>query len=151
MIWIVLCLLAAAAAVLLVLRARKEQAQASLMLERMRASALFREVSAQLHRLRPDHIERLSLQPEQLDVLMLDGSSLCFRFMEHRFDPLQPGPLLALTQAIALELPDLQDPSFYTFEEAPRRTHEVWYRYTMRHDRKDYLLRQLRGRELRSL
>ena len=143
--WIILVLLiGCAVCVVLLLRLRKEKQTQQLIMQRMRQSGTYRSVLSMVRRENPDLLEQVLLSPEQVELVLLGGSHRLWRFSEHQTDPLQPGPLLAMTQALAMDCPTLQDEAYYTFTAVSEKQGGPRYCYTMRHDRKDYLLRMLR-------
>lgn len=118
-----------------------------LMQERIRTSETYRCLKPLLERCRTLRVERVTLRPEAVTVALYDpaGKTLRCRFEEHGLDPVSPEPLLALAQAVAVDLPMLGDNQRYFFkvyrEEAGDETLR-WYEYMIQPDYKDSILRK---------
>ena len=132
-----------------VYRDRTEGRRQAEMLRRLRASSMYDGLYSLLKSLPETAIERVTVRTEGVDIVLLNGKRRTYDFRQHRMDPLKPDLLLVLTQAIAVDVPILQDRSYYSFEPPARRDPEPRYSYVIRHNRKDYLLRAMRNGEVR--
>ena len=73
------------------------------------------------------------------------GGTLLYTFEKHGFDPLKEEYLYALAQAVAVDLPLLQDSARYTFHTRTEiRSNGLkadWYEYMITTDYKDSMIR----------
>ena len=129
----------------LLLHIKKSRRQRDLLINRLRTSAMYSEIHQLLADLPAELIETLILRQQDITVKLLNGQSITYDFQSHHIDPLNPDTLLVMAQAVLIDLPVLQDTRYYTCLMPGRRDTRPRYIYTMRHNRKDYLLRSMRG------
>ncbi len=128
-------------------RARDKQ---QLMVRRLRSSGMYAGVYELFLSCRDSHVESVTLTTQEVSVTLLQpqGKTLRYRFEDHGTDALTPGTLSALAQAAQMDLPCLRDGRYYAFrplwEDAGAGQKRRYYRYTIRQDRKDYLLHAIR-------
>lgn len=148
--WVFALVVAALAACLVwARRLQKEKKRQQAMVARLRASRVYRGVYEMLSALPQRDVERVEIRPEALRVFLLPRSEKkSYEFDRHGIDPLQPGPLLALAQAVAMDLPGVTEKAYYAFrtehDYLPSGKETIWYSYTLRPERKNYLLRAMR-------
>ena len=131
------------AAVLLHLR--RAARRRDVLIRRLRTSAMYEEIHSLLSGLETDILETLILDRNGITLKLLDGRSMTYDYRAHRVDPLSDDTLLVMAQSVLYDLPSLQNERYYTCLTPRRRDPEPRYIYTMRHNRKDYLLRSMRG------
>lgn len=146
MLLILLALLAVVAAfVFLLARMRRSGKEQLELMQRIRSSRVYEGLYPMLCQCGDRPIDEVIIHPEGVTVSLLCAQRLHYGFEEHGIDPLSPDSLLALAQAVVLDLPALQDSLYYQYEPRKERLpggeRVTFYTYTLRHDRKDYLLR----------
>ena len=137
-------------AVLYLLRRRlmaRQQREATLM-ARMRSSAMYGRLYPVLVKAGQCCVERIIIRPEEVRIVLYKpmNREYRFNFEAHGLDPVdRPQALRALSQAIALDVPVLADPSKYYFSThtAPRDGggNYHWYEYAVQIAYKDQMLR----------
>lgn len=149
MLWLWIVLIAAALALAAILAAaRQSRRKQTVLLDRMRTSAMYGGIHRMLTSCDPMLIEEIIVRTDAIELCELDGRRVRYDFRAHHIDPLKPGNLLTLTHAITVDIPQLLEGRYYTFTHSGRRSDTRWYAYTMKHARKDYLLRCLQRRDL---
>ena len=83
------------------------------------------------------------LRQQDINIRLLDGHSYCYDYRAHQADPLSVQALKVMSQAVLIDMPRLQDERYYRHTVPSRRSGSPVYAYTMRHERKDYLLRSM--------
>ncbi len=129
---------------------RKAREKQQLMVRRLRSSGMYAGVYAMFLSCRDSHVESVTITAEEVSITLLhpQGKTLRYRFEAHGTDVLTPGTLSALAQAAQMDLPCLRDNRYYTFrrlwEDIGAAEKRRYYQYTIRQDRKDYLLHAIR-------
>ena len=143
----VLILLLAALCLAALGRIRAVRRHQAYCVSRVRASDMYGHLYPLLLRCRSRRVESIAIRAESVCIRLCSpaGRTLLYTFDRHGFDPLEPESLLALAQAVAVDLPILQDRTRYTF-----RTHTdpgangiriTWYDYMITTRYKDSMLR----------
>lgn len=149
MLWLILALAAAAALLWLLRRQIKDHHdRETVLLERVRTSALYTRIYPILEKSALCCIEQVVIRGEELRIVLYKPMNYVTRFVfeEHGLDPVdQPATLKALAHAIAVDVPVLSDRSKFFFLErsAPRDIggRDIWYEYNVQPDYKDQMLR----------
>jgi len=129
---------------------RKTREKQQLMVRRLRSSGMYAGVYALFLSCRDSHVESVTLTADEVSITLLhpQGKTLRYRFEEHGTDALMPGTLSALAQAAQMDLPCLRDNRYYAFrrlwEDVGAVEKRRYYQYSIRQDRKDYLLHAIR-------
>lgn len=147
--WIILGAAALLAVLFIIVRRLKAyQNQEAVLMGRMRSSVLYSRLKPMLEKCSEYCIESVLIRPEEVRIVLYRPMNRAIRFCfeEHGLDPVdQPQTLLALTQAVSLDIPALGDPAKYYFSThtAPRDGGGVyrWYSYNVQLDHKDRMLR----------
>ncbi|MBQ8555955.1 MAG: hypothetical protein IJ438_08790 [Clostridia bacterium] len=145
---IVLVIIVLAVVALVLLRLKERHARESMLMERVRTSAMYSRLYPVLDRCCQCCIERIIIRPEEVRIVLYKPMNRTYRFVfeDHGIDPVdQPAALQALSQAVALDVPCLADPNHYYFRvhTAPRDGggNYRWYEYAVQPDYKDMMLR----------
>lgn len=80
-----------------------------------------------------------------IHITLLGGGTQTYDYQAHQIDPLKDDTLLVMAQSVLYDLPSLQNERYYTCLTPRHKDPEPRYIYTLRHARKDYLLRSMRG------
>lgn len=148
LIIVITLVLAGCVAALVWMRKTREKQQ--LIVRRLRSSGMYAGVYALLLSCRDSHVESVTLTAEEVTVILLhpQGKTLRYRFEDHGTDALTPVTLSALAQAAQMDLPCLRDNRYYAFhrlwEDVGPAEKRRYFQYTIRQDRKDYLLHAIR-------
>ena len=142
-----LCLLALIALGVAAVKLRRYYSSQALLQERIRQSEAYLCVRPLLERCRTLRVERITLRPDRVVVTLFDppGRKLQCVFEEHGLDSMEPVPLAALAQAVAAELPMLQDSQRYFFKSYREDAGGIilrWYEYMIQPAYKDRVLRE---------
>lgn len=133
----------------LIIRIKRERRRQEQYVKRIRSSDLYGHLYPLLLRCGRRRVESIAVQPDGVCIRLYApaGRILHYTFEKHGFDPLEQEPLLALAQAIAVDLPLLRDSARYTF-----RTHTFnldngekarWYEYMICTEYKDSMIRAM--------
>lgn len=137
------CILCAAGLASILKRRRAQEE----LVRRVRTSELYGHLYPFLTRCREQCVESVTLRTDGVYIRLYKpaGRALNYTFDKHDMDPMQPQYLYALAQAVAVELPLLQDSTRYTFRTCtePLTTGQkaTYYEYTITTDYKDSMLR----------
>ena len=114
---IALILLIAALCLVVLWRIRRIRRRQAYFVSRVRASDMYGHLYPLLLRCSRRSVESIAIRPESVCIRLYSpaGRTLLYTFDKHGFDPLEPDTLLALAQAVAVDLPLLQDRARYTF------------------------------------
>lgn len=144
---IALILLIAALCLVVLWRIRRIRRRQAYFVSRVRASDMYGHLYPLLLRCSRRSVESIAIRPESVCIRLYSpaGRTLLYTFDKHGFDPLEPDTLLALAQAIAVDLPLLQDRARYTFrtrtDPGVNGIRVTWYEYMITTDYKDSMLR----------
>ena len=147
--WLILVLAVAAAGLAVTLRVLKDRNEReTALVERVRTSALYRQLFPILERCQDACIEQLLIRGEEIRITMYRPMNRVVRFVfaEQGLDAIdQPQTLRALAHAVARDVPCLGDPDkFYFAMKCSQREiggRDVWYEYNVQPDYKDVMLR----------
>ena len=142
---LVLIIVIAAAALLirLVTTVRRQEQLA----RRVRSTDLYGYVYPFLKKNDSDYVESVVLRPEYISIrtMIPYGSESRFTFAKHGLDNPTQDTLFALAQAAMLDMKALRNSRQYLFRTtsgvSQNGTRYNWYSYTMKHARKDELIR----------
>ena len=144
---IALILLIAALCLVVLWRIRRIRRRQAYYVSRVRASDMYGHLYPLLLRCSRRSVESIAIRPESVCIRLYSpaGRTLLYTFDRHGFDPLEPDTLLALAQAVAVDLPLLQDRARYTFrtrtDPGVNGIRVTWYEYMITTDYKDSMLR----------
>ena len=144
---IALILLIAALCLVVLWRIRRIRRRQAYYVSRVRASDMYGHLYPLLLRCSRRSVESITIRPESVCIRLYRpaGRTLLYTFDKHGFDPLEPDTLLALAQAVAVDLPLLQDRNRYTFrtrtDPGVNGIRVTWYEYMITTDYKDSMLR----------
>ena len=144
---IALILLIAALCLVVLWRIRRIRRRQAYYVSRVRASDMYGHLYPLLLRCSRRSVESIAIRPESVCIRLYSpaGRTLLYTFDKHGFDPLEPDTLLALAQAVAVDLPLLQDRARYTFrtrtDPGVNGIRVTWYEYMITTDSKDSMLR----------
>ena len=144
---IALILLIAALCLVVLWRIRRIRRRQAYYVSRVRASGMYGHLYPLLLRCSRRSVESIAIRPESVCIRLYSpaGRTLLYTFDKHGFDPLEPDTLLALAQAVAVDLPLLQDRARYTFrtrtDPGVNGIRVTWYEYMITTDYKDSMLR----------
>lgn len=144
---IALILLIAALCLVVLWRIRRIRRRQAYFVSRVRASDMYGHLYPLLLRCSRRSVESIAIRPESVCIRLYSpaGRTLLYTFDKHGFDPLEPDTLLALAQAVAVDLPLLQDRARYTFrtrtDPGVNGIRVTWYEYMITTDYKDSMLR----------
>lgn len=147
--WLMFGLAIAAVVLAYALRRTKDgQERDRALTERVRTSALYRQLYPILERCGQCCIEQVLIRETEIRITMYKPTNRQIRFVyaEHGLDPVdQPQTLRALARAVSVDVPRLADPDKFYFvtRTAPRDVgrRDVWYEYNVQPDYKDVMLR----------
>lgn len=147
-IWLWLLLfVCAVVCVLLMQKLYREKQRQKALINRMRKSEIYGHLYPQLVRCNARHVETLIVRPSGLAIRFLQpvGDTLRCSFDALGFDDMDQVPLYALTQAIAADMPILQDKSHYRLLTHHEKHMDgepwLWYEYAIQTRYKDQLMR----------
>ena len=144
---IALVLLIAALCLVILWRIRRIRRRQAYYVSRVRSSDMYGHLYPLLLRCSRRSVESIAIRPESVCIRLYSpaGRTLLYTFDKHGFDPLEPDTLLALAQAVAVDLPLLQDRARYTFrtrtDPGVNGIRVTWYEYMITTDYKDSMLR----------
>ncbi len=144
---IALILLIAALCLVVLWRIRRIRRRQAYYVSRVRASDMYGHLYPLLLRCSRRSVESIAIRPESVCIRLYSpaGRTLLYTFDKHGFDPPEPDTLLALAQAVAVDLPLLQDRARYTFrtrtDPGVNGIRVTWYEYMITTDYKDSMLR----------
>ena len=149
MAWVILALAAAAAAITIVLMSLKErQNRDAALIDRVRTSALYRQLYPILEKCQDCLIEQVMIREEEVRITLYQpmNRSVRFIFERHGLDRVdQPDTLRILARAIAVDVPRLAEPDkFFFVVQSQKRDigkRDVWYEYNVQPDYKDVMQR----------
>lgn len=141
-----LLILAAVCALILfgIIQHRRKQ---EYLVKRVRSSDLYGHLYPLLLRCNRRCVESIALKTDSVCIRLYKpaGRTLLYTFEKHGFDPLKEEYLYALAQAVAVDLPLLQDSARYTFHTRTEiRSNGLkadWYEYMITTDYKDSMIR----------
>ncbi|MBR3494041.1 MAG: hypothetical protein IKH38_01310 [Clostridia bacterium] len=133
------------ALVIVALRMREKRQREEELVARVRDSSLYACLYPILMQYSQAMIEQLAVREDEVFLRMMrPGREVHFHFETQGFDPPSPAARLALAQAIAQDLPGLQEPARYVFSshrhELPNGERSVWYDYVLTVAEKSRLL-----------
>ena len=133
------------ALVIVALRMREKRQREEELVTRVRDSSLYACLYPILMQYSQAMIEQLAVREDEVFLRMMrPGREVHFHFETQGFDPPSPAARLALAQAIAQDLPGLQEPARYVFSshrhELPNGERSVWYDYVLTVAEKSRLL-----------
>lgn len=114
---------------------------------RQRSSDLYGHLYPLLLRCNKRCVESITIRTDAVCIRLYRpaGRTLLYTFEKHGFDALSQDAVYALAQAIAVDLPLLQDRDRYTFtphaEALPSGDKGYWYEYMITTDYKDSMIR----------
>lgn len=151
MIWLFLLAIAALlVCVGLIRRMQRQRAQQQRMKERMRSSRMYAGLGLMLRSLPVDYIERVDVRQQGVTVLLLGGKQARYLFEEHDTDDVRPDAMPILAQAVATDLPAVQDTDYFKLHRIKNSTPGgepiISYIYTLNPSRKNYLLRAMKDK-----
>ncbi|MBQ8653533.1 MAG: hypothetical protein IJ507_01240 [Clostridia bacterium] len=144
--WIILAA-AAAVCTLYILRDRRERRRQKDMVMYLRQSDLYAHLYPTVRKLEQMYVESVAVRREEVKVSLYRpaGKKLRYTFEKHGFDPVEDERLLALAQAIGVDLPILRDKKRYEFivheDERASGGKAAWYEYMIRTEFKDDMSR----------
>lgn len=147
--WIILLLLILAGALLLTRRIiANRQERESLLIERVRTTALYREFYPMLEMIGQCCVEQILIRREEITIRMYRPMNevVRFNFAARSLEPVEnPEALQALARALAVDAPILDDPDKFWFvrKTAPRDVGQgdVWFEYNVQPRHRDEMLR----------
>lgn len=114
---------------------------------RLRSSDLYGHLYPLLLRCNRRCVESIAIRADAVCIRLYRpaGRTLLYTFDRHGFDPLEQESVYALAQAIAVDLPLLQERERYTFNThvipLPSGQKGYWYEYMITADYKDSMIR----------
>ncbi len=147
--WIIPALAAAAAALFLLRRVLKyRQDQEAALVERMRTTALYRQLTPLLVRCQNCCVEQLLIRREEVTIRLFRPMNevIRFNFAAQGLETVDaPEVLQALARALALDVPMLDDPDKFWFvrrsAERDLGRKDVWFEYNVQPGYRDEQLR----------
>lgn len=148
--WWIILVLAAAAAALYVLRRvmQNRQDRDAAMVERVRTTALYRQLFPTLEMCENCCVEQILIRREEITIRMYRPMNevVRFNFPAQGLDTVdRPEVLQALAKAMAVDVPSLDDPDKFWFvrKTAPRDLgqQDIWFEYNVQPAYRDVMLR----------
>ena len=131
----------------IIVRERRERARQKQMVMYLRQSDLYAHLYPLIRKMEQMHVESVAIRREELRIRTYRpaGKSIRFTYDKHGFDPVEDERLLALAQAVGVDVPILRDKRRYTFvvheDERAIGGKAAWYEYMIRTDFKDNMSR----------
>lgn len=148
--WIfLLALLLLGACVLWLRHLRRDREMQHELIRRMQGSRMYQGLHDMLMKVPREYLEHITIRPEEVCAETLDGKRYRYVFEQHDMDPIRPEALLTLAQAVAFDVPEVQDSTFFAFRRDDTRTPAgdviPSYSYLLRPRRKNYLIRAMKA------
>lgn len=130
-----------------ILRERRERGRQKRLVGHLRQSDMYAHLYPLIRKLEQMHVESVAIRREEVRVRLYRpaGKVVRFTFEKHGFDPLEDERILALAQAIGVDMPLLRDRRRYTLiahdDERDMGGKGLWYEYMIRTDFKDDMSR----------